>query len=169
MRNPLAARERTTGAVVAVALILALLGALAFGGVQVWRLRDDSRQQHERAEVIKAVHVEVLALTNISANTTDQQIEELLAGMTERLRGEFAPQADSFRQAMVKSKVQSHGRIVAVGLTTMSDRRATAVVAAAARVANVRTAGEQDRSYRLGLSLQKVDGRWLVDSMEFVS
>jgi len=151
------------------ALVVAITGLVALGGLQASRLSADSRQRHERAEVVHAVRVEVLALTSISAATTDEQMKAFLAGMTEHLRGEFAPEADSFRQTMVENKVQSHGRIIAVGLTDISAHRAAAVVAAAARVANVRTHGDQDRSYRLRLGLKKVGGRWLVDSLEFVS
>ena len=150
------------------ALTVALVGALSFGGVQVWKLRADSQHRHERSQVVKAVRAEVLALTSISATTTDKQIGELLDGMTGHLRGEFASQADAFRQAMVQSKVQSRGRVVAVGLTSITARRASAVVAAVARVSNSGTAGEQERSYRLSLTLKKVGARWLVDDMEFV-
>jgi hypothetical protein len=154
--------------VAAAALSVALVAALAFGAIQVARLRTDAEQRHQRAEVIRAVRAQVIALTDISASTTDAQIKELLAGMTKHLRGEFAPQADAFRQAMVTSKVRSRGRVIAVGVTTIGARRATAVVAAGARVANARTAGDQERSYRLGLTLRKIQGRWLVDSIEFV-
>jgi Mce-associated membrane protein len=161
---------RTAGARAAAAgLAATLLGGLSFGGAQGWRLHADAMHRHERSEVLQAVRAEVIALTNISATTTDKQIGHLLDGMTKHLKGEFAPQADAFRQAMVQSKVQSHGRVVAVGLTSISARHASAVVAAAARVSNSRTDGDQDRSYRLRLSLQKVGGRWLVDEMEFVS
>jgi len=154
---------------VVIAMTLAIVGALAFGGLQVSELRTSSKQRHERAQVIQAVRAEVLALTNISSTTTDEQLEALLEGMTEHLKDEFAPQADAFREAMVKSKVQSRGRIIAVGLTTLSARSATAVVAASARVSNDQTDGDQDRNYRLSLSLKKVDRRWLVNTMEFVS
>ena len=148
-------------------LLAALVGALAFGGVQVSRIHRESTARHERAQVLHAVRTEVLALTNISATTTDKQIDALLEGMTKHLRGEFAPQADAFRLAMVQNKVQSHGRIVSIGLTTSSAGHASAIVAAAARVSNTRTTGDQERSYRLSLRLQKVGARWLVDSMEF--
>ena len=161
--------ERRNPRSVVIALILALTGLVAFGGWQVSELHTASKQRHEGTEVIRAVRAEVLALTNISATTTDEQLKALLGGMTAHLKGEFAPQADAFRQAMVKNKVQSRGRVIAVGLTTISATRATAVVAAAARVSNARTDGDQDRNYRLSLSLKKVDRRWLVNTMEFVS
>jgi Mce-associated membrane protein len=150
-------------------LLTVLASALAFGGVQVSRLHRESIARHERTQVVQAARAEVLALTDISATTTNKEINALLAGMTKHLRSQFEPQAEAFRQAMVQNKVASHGRVVAIGLTTSGPRRASAVVAAAARVANSRTAGDQERSYRLKLGLLKVGSRWLVDSMEFVS
>jgi Mce-associated membrane protein len=162
--------SRTAGTRAAAAgLVAVLVGALSFGGAQVWRLHEASQHRHERSRVLEAVRAEVIALTNISATTTDKQIGHLLGGMTQHMKGQLASQADAFRQAMVQSKVQSRGSVVAVGLTSISARRASAVVAAAARVSNSRTAGDQDRSYRLRLTLRKVAGRWLVDEMEFVS
>lgn len=158
-------RQRTAAAVLGAVLA----GALAFGGVEVARLHGESSAEHERTLVLQAARAEVLALTDISATTTDKEIDALLAGMTKHLRSQFEPQADAFRQAMVQNKVRSHGRVVAVGLSTSGPRRASAVVAASARVSNSRTKGDQERSYRLRLSLQKVGSRWLVDSMEFVS
>lgn len=154
--------------VVTAALVTALVGVLAFGGIQISRLHGDLEARQERTQILRAVRTEVVALTNISATTTDKQLGVFLDGMTKRLKSEFAPQAGTLRNAMVKNKVQSRGRIVAIGLTASGAKRASAIVAAEARVSNARTKGDQERSYRLSLTLQKVGGRWLVDSMEFV-
>lgn len=168
LRFNLPSRKRSLAVLIAAVMTAAIIGAVAFGAVQASTLHTESERRHDRAQALRAVRAEVLALTNISATTTDKQIDALLAGMTEHLKGEFAPQAGAFREEMVQSQVQSHGRIVAVGLTSINPRRATAIVAAVARVSNERTAEGQDRSYRLSLSLKKVDERWLVDSMDFV-
>lgn len=148
---------------------LALLIEAAVGAKYASTLHGHTEQSRRRAEVVRAVRAEVLALTDISATTSDKQINQLLDGMTPHLKKEFSPQVDAFRQAMVQNNVHSKGKVVSVGLATTEPGRATAVVAAAAQVSNNRTQGDQDRSYRLRLTLKKVGRTWLVDSMEFVS
>lgn len=158
----------TRSRVFAAVLLVVCIGLIGVGVSLAVQRHYQSNDEHQKAQVLQAARAEVLALTDISATTTDKEIGVLLAGMTAHLKGQFAPQADAFRQAMITNKVQSHGRVVATGVTAISDRSATVIVAAAATVSNSRTSGTQDRSYRLKLGLEKVSGHWLVDSMEFV-
>ena len=165
VRLPRVTARRSLAALVG----LVVVGELSIAGLQLAKLHTDSEHSGERAQVVHAVRAEVLALTDIGATTTDKEIAGLLAGMTGHLKDQFSPQVDAFRQAMVQNKVHSRGRVIAVGVTSMSAGRASAVVAAAAQVSNSRTSGDEERIYRLELRLLKVGNRCLVDSLDFVS
>ena len=159
----------TRGQAASLALVIAaMVAASVVFLVELGDFRDQSEREDVRDEVLAVARTSVLALTDIDASTTDDQMDDLLGGMTESLVNEFKPQAGSFRKAMVANKVRTDGSIVAMGIASIDERSATVVVAATARIANARTRGTQDRSYRLSVGLKRVGDRWLVDSMEFV-
>jgi len=155
----------------AVALALVIAATVAASVVllvELGQFRDQTAREDVRDEVLAVARASVLALTDIDARTTDDEMDDFLGSMTESLVSEFKPQAGSFRQTMVENKVRADGSIVAIGITSIDERSAKVVVAATARIANARTRGTQDRSYRLSVGLRLVGDRWLVDSMEFV-
>jgi Mce-associated membrane protein len=169
MKLPRISRFTRLEAVALALLVAATVAASVVCVVQLTQLRDQSEREDVRDEVLAAARTSVLALTDIDASTTDDEMDSFFDGMTENLVSEFKPQAGSFRRAMVENKVRAKGSIVAIGIKSIDERSAKVVVAATARVANARIKDPQDRSYRLSVGMKLVNNRWLVDSMEFVS
>jgi Mce-associated membrane protein len=165
LRTPKFTRRQAT----ALALVItAMAAASVVFLVELAQFRDQTEREDVRDRVVAVARTSVLALTDIDASTTDEEMDSFLGSMTEDLESEFKPQAGSFRKAMVENKVRADGSIVAIGIKSIDERSAKVVVAATARIANARTRGTQDRSYRLSVGLKLVGDRWLVDSMEFV-
>lgn len=154
---------------VSLTLIAALVALVSFGTAQAVGARQDSVHRSERAAALKAAEAEVLALTQISASTSDASIQKLIAGATDDFQAQLQDQAEAFRSAVAKSKVTSTGSIAAGGVTSFDDDRATVLVAATGTVKNVKTSAPSPRTYRLSVRLKKVDGRWLVAGLEFVA
>jgi Mce-associated membrane protein len=93
----------------------------------------------------------------------------VLAGAT----GGFAKQYAAGRRDLIASTEQSlsrsRGKVLRVGVTDLAADRATVLVAADAQVSNRATRGAtQPRLYRLRLTLDRVDGRWLTSDLQFV-
>lgn len=146
-------------------VVLALLAGAVASGLD-WRRTHAAEDDGDAA--VAAARAEVLALTSVSAKTTEDDIDRLLAGATSDFRDELERQTDAFRQALVSADVTSTGEVVSAGLSSLEDAKATVLVAASGTVANAKAKQPEPRNYRMRVDLQKVQDRWLVSGLEFV-
>ncbi|MCW2751418.1 MAG: hypothetical protein JWR83_2528 [Aeromicrobium sp.] len=154
---------------VAGVLLLVLVASVAFG---VDKAIDVRRQGHTASggdAAVAAARKEVLALTTISANSTNQDINRILGGASKEFRAQFQDQATTFRKALSDGQVTSTGKIASAGLASFTGSKAQVLVAASGTVKNKTTTSAQPRNYRLKVSLVKSGGDWLVSGMDFVS
>lgn len=162
-----ALRARVSGPVAAIVLVTLALLAVAGQRALVW--------QHERQQVADetaaaaAATAEVDGLIDISAATSAEDMDALLAGATADFRSELEAQADRLRKALAKNRVTATGDVVSAGVVELADGRATVIVAAVGTVENSRTDAAEPRNYRLRVDLQQDGDRWLVSGLEFVA
>lgn len=157
------------GDLVLLVLVALVAGLVVFGVFQGHTWRDGGTDADARSAVLKASRQEVIALTTISSKTSDQDIARLLDGATKGFRAEFAEQADNFRSALTSGDVSSTGVVTGAGVDSLRGNKAEVLIAASGTVSNKQSKAPQPRNYRLRLGMEKVDGRWLVASLEFVS
>jgi Mce-associated membrane protein len=161
-------RARTARRPLTIATVVVLLALLALGIWNAVEWRQATARVDDGAAAVAAAEAEVTALTSVSAQTRDADIEKLLAGATAGFRDEFEKQTDAFRKALASAKVTSTGRAVSAGLVDLDGDRARVLVAATGTVANDRTTRPEPRNYRLAVDMQKKADRWLVSGLEFV-
>lgn len=155
--------------VLCLTLAVALAG-LAWIGFDSYRSKDDAHRQAETYdEVTQVASDKVLNLTNLRAGNAAQSREALMDGVTDDFRAEFSEQVEDFTSEVTREKVTSTGRVVSIAVDTLDDESASVLVAASGTVANRRARKPQERHYRLRVDLLEVDGRWLVNGLEFVS
>lgn len=159
--------KRSTWTLAALSVLLVL--SLAVGGLLFWRDREAAATESDRADVILAARQEVLNLIGLSHTDTDATFGRLLAGATGDFRNQLAQQADSFKQAVNQGQVASTGQISEAGVERLDGDTATTLVVAGANIKNTQVPQGEKRQYRLRLTLQRQDGRWLVSQLEFVA
>lgn len=149
-------------AVVLVALVVGIVVVVrGAGGV-------DHELTAEQHEVAAAARTEALAFLRVD----HRDMEPLVAAVLDGATGDFAEQYDAQRERLVseavRTRASSTGEVVSLGVADLTDDAATVVVAANSTVSNSSTEQPQTRYYRLRLRLERVDGRWLTSSLEFV-
>ena len=149
------------GVLVAAVTAVAVLQILEWGDAQA--------REQAREDVVAAAEEEVLGLITISARTTDEDLEALIAGATASFREDLRAQADRLRQEVVDNEVEATGEVVSAGIASLDEERATVLVAALGTVDNRNASGPEPRSYRLEVQLDRVDGDWLVSALRFVA
>lgn len=164
---------RPAGAVVTTrwtALAVLLLGVVlvAFGVDRGLAWREAAQDRDEGRAAVAAARAEVLALTSVSATTSEADVHKLLDGATDAFRDEFEKEAGAFREALTSAKVTSTGEVVSAGLVDLDGSEATVLVAASGTVSNEQARTPEPRNYRMKVDLQKVDDSWLVSGLEFV-
>jgi Mce-associated membrane protein len=128
-----------------------------------------TRLSRQQAAVSAAARAEATAFLAVDHRDMAPLVARVLAGAT----GGFAKQYAAGRRDLIASTEQSlsrsRGKVLRVGVTDLAADRATVLVAADAQVSNRATRGAtQPRLYRLRLTLDRVDGRWLTSDLQFV-
>lgn len=152
--------------------ILLSLVAVAATGLAVERgvaWRNAELREQTRVDVVEAAETEVLGLITISARTSDEDLEELIAGATASFQDDLRTQADRLRAEVVKNEVEATGEVVSSGVVSLDEQSASVIVAARGTVDNRSSASPEPRSYRLEVDLEQVDGEWLVSALRFVA
>ena len=162
---------RTSRSALVVRAVLAVLvaAAIVVAVLQALEWRDAMAREQARKDVIAAAEEEVLGLITISARTTDEDVEALIAGATASFREDLRAQADRLRKEVVDNEVVATGDVVSVGVSSLEDESATVLVAARGTVDNRNAGGPEPRSYRLEVVLDRVGDDWLVSALRFVA
>ncbi|MBS2937748.1 hypothetical protein KDN32_08330 [Nocardioides sp. J2M5] len=152
------------------AALAVVLVALGVGIVVVLRgsAGVDDQLTAEQHEVAAAARTEALAFLRVD----HRDMEPLVAAVLDGATGDFAEQYDAQRERLVseavRTRASSTGEVVSLGVADLTDDAATVVLAANSTVSNSSTDEPQTRYYRLRLRLERVGGRWLTSSLEFV-
>lgn len=144
-----------------------LVVVIGLGVWQVLQLRDARDADAQRDAVRDVATAQVLDLTTLDSAS----IVEKLDAMAARTSGEFTNQIDSiaatFVQMVQEQTIAATGSIDASAITEMTDKDATVVVASSASVSEGEAAPTQ-RTYRLRITLERVESDWKITGMEFV-
>ena len=162
--------ERRRVGFVLPALLVVFIGLLALLVVLLLQASGRNARDDRRDAVAAAARSEALAVTTISYQTANADLDRILAGATGQLRSQFAEQKPHFADTLQPDKSVSKGDVLSVGVVSSSESTAQAVVAVDATV-TTSPAGKQSQSvlkhYRMVMRLVKVHGHWLVSDIAF--
>jgi Mce-associated membrane protein len=150
-------------------VVLVTLALLAFAGQRALAWQEQRQRVADEKAAVAAATAEVEGLIDISATTSEEDMDALLVGATAEFRSELESQADRLQEALKKNRVTATGDVVSAGMVKLEDGRATVIAAAAGTVENSGTNAAEPRNYRLRVDLQKDGDRWLVSGLEFVA
>ena len=121
------------------------------------------------ADVTRAARSETLAFLAVDHKKMDQLTKRVLEGATGEFKKQYQASLKSLKEAAVTQESISKGHVDQIGLGDVDDDSASVFVAASSKVQNKGTKGKvEDRSWRMKLTMAKVDDRWLVSQLEFV-
>lgn len=157
-------RRRLT---VVLLVIAAIMAVVALERALTWRSRMEAQSQQQKA--VESASAEVGRLISVSAKGAHAALGDLLAGAAGSFRSDLEKNAKSLQQALAANDVVATGSIVAAGIGQHTDDEATVFVAAQGTVSNTGSGVPQTRTYRVKLTMQRVNGHWLVAGLVFVS
>ncbi|MDQ4119015.1 MAG: hypothetical protein M3235_18950 [Actinomycetota bacterium] len=157
--------QRRVGWLLVVALVIALAAAIA-GGVAVAGAAGTDRDRNEAVAAARQVAVN---LTSMKADTADADLHRLLDSATGEFRTEFAQRQQPFVEIVRRARVETTGEAISAGLDHLEGDRARVLVAVHSTVRNSAAAAGEPRDYRLGITLERVDGRWLASKVDFIA
>ncbi|SDD01428.1 hypothetical protein [Rhodococcus tukisamuensis] len=156
---------RIVSGVLVGVVLAALVATVAVAASTLYA--DRAREAHRQA-LVDAAGAGVLALIGVRADTADADLDRLRALSTGTFAAELRDGGAGFVGSIRDADVNSDGRIDAAALAGESGTSAVVVVAASARVSNAAGPDGAQRTYRLRVGVDEVDGRLLMSSVEFV-
>ncbi|MFF3574003.1 hypothetical protein ACFYXQ_40275 [Nocardia jiangxiensis] len=165
-----AATRRRRRYLAAVALTAAIF--LAAAGMSMYFAvahRNSSHEADQRLACVQAARQGVVNILSVDFATANRDVQRILDDATGAWRDEFSPQAQPFIQVVEKSKVVTTADITAAGLEHLNgDGSAQVLVAAHSKVSNSAGASNEQRTFRLRVTVAPDGGRLKIAKMEYV-
>jgi Mce-associated membrane protein len=132
-----------------------------------WRSTvDDERRNRDVLDVASTMAVNLVTL---GSQTADADLGRVIDGTTGDFREQFVSAADGFGSLLSDGGVESTGEVRSVGIVDASDEQSTVLAAVTSTVKNNEAPDGEVRVYRMKITLDRIDGRWLVSNVEFVA
>lgn len=163
-------RQSTRGFIATMAAIaLVALAALVVGGVSWTNLRAEQAAQSRDEQILETARQVVVNLVTLRHQSVDEDIQRVADGTTGPFRDQFTSASGSFGDVLNQGQVESTGEVKEAGLVTSDDEHAVVLAAVTSTVKNTEAPDGEIRVYRMKVSLDSVDGNWLVSDVEFVA
>lgn len=150
------------------AVVAAVLVVLVAVGSWLFITRPAERSPIELTafdEILGAARSGIVDVTSFDYLTLDQDIAEIDAVTTGDLRDEVLATMDERRERLVTDQQVTSTEVIAASLTEASATQATAQIVLRARQKSLLTPQETVTRYRVEVTLELVDGRWLLSGL----
>jgi Mce-associated membrane protein len=158
--------------VVTALILLALVAAAVLLGIRDHRHRRSGSAEltatPSQEAALAAANGEAVALTTIGYQTTERDLDRVLAGSTGALHTQFEKEKSQLPATLAKTKSDSRGAVLSSALSSLNGTTAQVLVAVDATVSGTDTGSTGVlKHYRMVITLQKVANRWLASDVAF--
>ena len=165
-------RGRVLKIVAMTLAILCTVALLALSAIMVVVMssqrRDAAAEQKLNAEYAAAGRQSVVTLMSLDFNKAQEDVQRIIDNSTGQFKTDFQNQAADFVKVAQDSKVVTDVTINSTAVESMSQDKATVLVAATSRVSNSAGAKQEPRAWRLSVELQRDSGQIKMSKVEFV-
>lgn len=164
----------------AAAIAVLVVAAVAFavvGGVFAFKVHAAEQEEARRQAILHAASQEAVNLMSLSYKTLDRDVQRILDGATGQLKQQFASREQQLKQIVPQVKAVTTGEVLGAGLVSADHDSAQVLLVVDQTVKNgsgsssaESSSGDQGvlKHYRMSMTLQHKDGRWLVSQLEFL-
>lgn len=165
-----AERVPTRGFLIGLAATLVIaIAAAVCGGISWTNLRAEQAAQSRDEQVLETARQVVVNLVTLRHQSVDEDIQRVADGTTGPFRDQFTSASGSFGDVLNQGQVESTGEVKEAGLVEADNDHAVVLAAVTSTVKNTEAPDGEIRVYRMKISLDSVDGNWLVSDVEFVA
>ena len=158
----------------AVLIVGAVAAMLLIAGVVVNVLlyldhRDHTDAQDRRDRYVEVAKQTVINMTSLDHEHAQRDVDRVLASATGEFRTDFEKRGAAFTEVIQKSKVATKGQVALAGVEKENSNGSLVVmIASNSQVSNAAGAQNEDRAWRLRVTVVDVDGIPKVSKVEFV-
>jgi Mce-associated membrane protein len=156
-----------------ITLLTAGLGVLLValwvgGGLLLAHNLTVGRADAERAPALAAAQKVAADLTSISTDDVQQRVQGLIGESTGEFHKQISTYASALQTVLSQVRVGSRGTVSAGGIERIDQKTATALVTVTGSVSGGVLPDAQPISFRLAVTMQHENGRWLASDVTFV-
>lgn len=159
---------RRLTALCAVLLVL-FVSAVAAATVFTVQSRDGREVTARNDAVLSTARAAAVNLVTLRYSSARDDLDRILASTTGDFRNQFSDVSGSFEQVLGDGQVDSTGQVNEAGVVTSDENAATVLAAVTSTVKNTEAPDGEERTYRMKISLERIDESWLVSNVEFVA
>ncbi|ANQ75442.1 MAG: hypothetical protein WBD41_11215 [Rhodococcus sp. (in: high G+C Gram-positive bacteria)] len=164
--------SRQTGRITLAAIVFA--GALVLAGTVLginswndWRTTETAASRD--ITILDTATQMATNLVTLRHQSLKEDIQRVSDGTTGTFHDQFTTSSGGFGDVLNEGQVESTGEVKSVGIIDATDDHATVLAAVTSTVKNTEAPDGELRVYRMKMTLDQVDGRWLVSNVEFVA
>jgi Mce-associated membrane protein len=147
----------------------ALVAALAGSGSEGWLLFQQHQKDVAAQQALATAENYVVTLTSVDSNTLDKHVADVLDGSTGEFNKNYAKTTrGQHSQHIVINKVTTHGKVVESAVKSATTNKVQVLLMVDQSVSSLATPEPQIDRSRIKMTMQKVDGRWLVSEVELL-
>ena len=165
------AAVRRSWSAVRLALLVGLAFVVAMAGLVGWlgfRVYQSDHAEQERNLRLQVGRQGALNLTTISHTSVDADVKRILDSATGTFYDEFQARSQPFIDVVKEAQAKTEGTITEAGLESSEGDQAQVLVALSVKMSNSGAADQPPRSWRMRITVQKVDDSAKVSNVEFV-
>lgn len=151
-----------------VAAVLATCGFVTATAVMVWQHRKVEAQHVHDTAIVAAARHDVEMLLSIDYSKVREDVQRIIGSSTGKFRDDFAKNAKEFVEDAEKAKAVSQVTISAAALQSVSGDSATVLVSVASRVTNANGANQDQRPWRMRVTMDRDGSDLKMSNVEFV-
>lgn len=154
-------------AVVFLGAIVLTGSVLAVRSWSAWRTTEAAAARE--VSILETATEMATNLVTLRHQSVDEDIKKVADGTTGPFHDQFATSSGGFGEVLTQGQVESTGEVKSAGIVEATDNHATVLAAVTSTVKNTEAPDGEMRVYRMKLTLDLVDGRWLISNVEFVA
>ncbi|HET8602546.1 MAG TPA: hypothetical protein VFM09_01330 [Marmoricola sp.] len=150
----------------AAVLFVVLVVAAAYAVVMYTRVHSFDAEDHQRADAVAVAEQFALRMDNFDSAHLNRYTSGIEKVLTTKAKAKFDPVFKQFAQVYAQGHVSGKGRVLVSGVGTLDQDSATVLVVHDMTAKS--DSGTLVHHYRWSVSLDRVNGRWLVDDFNQV-
>lgn len=155
--------------VLCAVLLVLFVGAVAAATVFTVQSRDGREVTARNDAVLSTARAAAVNLVTLRYSSARDDLDRILASTTGDFRNQFSDVSGSFEKVLGDGQVDSTGQVNEAGVVTSDENAATVLAAVTSTVKNTEAPDGEERTYRMKISLERIDESWLVSNVEFVA
>jgi Mce-associated membrane protein len=150
------------------AAIILICGFVGASGYMLWQRHETNERNQRTANFVAGARQGVINMFSLDFNRAKDDVQRVLDSSTGQFRDDLQQRSKDFTTVVEQSKVVTQGSVSAAAVQSIDGNSALVIVAASSRITNAAGAKDEQRNWRLKVTVTEDAGQYKMSKLEFV-